>query len=176
MKTMAMSILLIMITSLNAQNRYPLPSKKTNFSQWDWLEIMSDLANDSNILQNMKHNSRGTIPIINKSYVCNINDEHPIVLQFCPECVWVIDSCISNCNVGIVSITAGGGYGFHVGTIGTQDIWNAGDTVASLTYMLHVPKSEEGATKKICFLVPVISNMVIPAYSIYPSKNKKTAK
>lgn len=175
MKTLFLVLLPFLIfKNINGQNnKYLFPHKEKDFSQLDWLEIMSELANDSQTLALMKNNSSGSIQISNKPYVAYVNEEHPIVLQFCPECIWTVDTCISNCNIGTISVSALGDYNFHINNVTTQDIWNSGDTLGVLLYVVHTSKTKQNKISEVCTLIPIACNIQIPAYPIFPNKKKR---
>jgi hypothetical protein len=152
-------------------NKYLFPHKTENFSQLDWLEIMSELANDTFVLNRMKGIEKGPIVISHLPYVCKINDEHPIIVQFCPECIWTIDSCKGASCVTNVSISSDRSYGFHLDNVYTQDMWNQGDTITGLFFTIHTEAASRNENTQ-CVMIPIISNIIIPAYSIFPSKRK----
>jgi hypothetical protein len=155
-----------------AQNRFLLPNKQSNFSQTEWLDVMSDIANDTAILAQMKQYSGAGVQIVNKPYCCYVADEHPVIFEFCHECVWVVDTCSENGFHATVSIYETTGYEFHIRNIFSQDQWNVGDTVQYVFFIMCDHRKEKSA----CFLVPFISQFWTGAYLIHPSRPRMSAK
>ncbi len=151
-------------------NKYLFPHKTENFSQLDWLEVMSEMANDTFILNCMKGIEKGPMVITHLPYVCLLNSEHKIVLQFCPDCNWKVLTCTDYDCIAKVSVVSDA-YGFRLDNVYAQNIWNQGDTVVALLFLLHVDPYS-GIDNAECALIPVISNVYIPAYPVFPSKRK----
>lgn len=154
-------------------NRYLFTNKTSGFSQTDWLEIMSDIANDKSVLDGMKGVNPGAVSLDHMPYVYFVNKEHKIVIKFCGECTWIVDSCMSTSvgNVARVSISAQDPYDFHIDDLFLQDIWNPGDTATELIYVaadVYPPESSDR-----CVLVPLITNIPIIAFPVFPNKKTK---
>lgn len=157
--------------SLAAQHNssYLFPNKTSGFTQLDWLEILSDISNDSAVLIQMKTYSGKPVVVRNKPYLCYVADSFPVRFQFCPECVWVVDSCSPISRYSAVSMKEVSGYGFVLRNISSPDEWNQGDTVSYLFFTM----CEMGSSRDECHLVPFVSRGWTGAYAIYPSKRKK---
>ncbi len=174
MKTKILTILGVFIfyySSSQNSNKYWFPEKTHNFSQLEWLEIMSDMANDTFILNCMKGIEKGPMVISHIPYACLVNNEHKIILQFCPECNWVVTDCMDNECFETVSISSDDVYGFHLDNIYAQNIWKPGDTIPELLFLIHTDP-HQSLNNVECVLVPLISNIFIPAYPVFPSKRK----
>jgi hypothetical protein len=159
-------------SNLSAQNRYLFPDKTINFSQSDWHEIMSDIANDSLVIQQIVHYHGTPVLLVNKPYVCYAGKERAIVMEFCPDCVWIVDSCTSKSGIGNLSITASGDYNFHLSGIISQNIWNLGDTISHLLLILCEPNPNFSE----CYLVLIASSEWVGTYTILPRKKLKRNK
>lgn len=155
---------------ITAQTRYELPNKKHDFSQRDWLNIMSDMANDSILLRNMKHYTGVPIAVHHKPYACYIDCEHEIVLEFCPECNWMVGGCNEKELCNLVSVTASSEYGFTLTNVITDKDWIIGDSVNHVFFTVQTSLRNPGQ----CYLVPKISQQHQGAYPIYPSKKVRT--
>ncbi len=169
MRKYLLGLVLGISISLSAQIRYQLPSKQSGFSQIDWLEILSDVANDSAVLAQMKQYRGNLVTVYNKPYLCYVGETYPVIFQFCPECIWVVDSCAPLNKYSTVSLREASGYGFSLEGIPSYDEWNRGDTVAYLFFTL----CHASADKSLCKLAPFVSRGWTGAYAIYPSKPKR---
>lgn len=166
-----MLTLLGVVTLLKGQHnsQYLFPNKTSGFTQLDWLEILSDISNDSAVLVQMKTYSGKPVAVRNKPYFCYVADSFPIQFQFCPECVWIVDSCKPVSKYSSISMREVSDYGFVLKNIPSPDEWNAGDTVKYLFFiMCHSSPSRDE-----CYLTPFVSRGWSGAYAIYPSKRKK---
>lgn len=170
-RAMIVAVLLVMtnITSAQHNSAYLFPNKTSGFTQLDWLEILSDISNDSAVLIQMKTYSGKPVVVRNKPYFCYVADSFPIQFQFCPECVWIVDSCKSVSKYSSISMKEVSDYGFVLKNIPSPDEWNTGDTVKYLFFtMCHTSQSRDE-----CHLAAFVSRGWAGAYTIYPSKRKK---
>lgn len=165
------SALLGIIGFLSAQHSslYQFPNKTSGFTQLDWLEILSDISNDSAVLIQMKTYSGKPVVVRNKPYFCYVADSFPVQFQFCPECIWIVDSCGPLNKYNKVSIKEVSDYGFVLKNIPSPDEWNPGDTVKYLFFIM----CNTSPSRDECHLTPFVSRGWAGAYTIYPSKRKK---
>jgi hypothetical protein len=141
---------------------YQFPNKTSGFAQEEWLAIMSDMANDTFLLNRMKGLRRGPITVNHLPYVCYVNFEHKVMIDFCPECNWIItDYSYKECE-SVVSIRSDE-FGFHLKNIQSYDtVWQKGDTVKTLLFILTTPGNDE------CILTPFASKEHKAGFPVYP--------
>lgn len=154
---------------LNAQNNsyYQSSNKKHSFTRQDWLELLSDISSDSAVMTQMKTYSGNPIVVYNKPYFCYVADSFPLQFQFCPECIWIVDSCNTlNTKYSSVSLKEVSDYRFVLKNIPSLNEWNRGDTVKQLFFIACCASP----SKDVCYLTPIVSREWFGTYAIYPQK------
>lgn len=126
--------------------------------------LLNDIANDSLVVAQMKHYSGIPISLAHKPYLCFIGTEYSIMFRFCPECVWVVDSCSSERFYSRLTISESSGYAFHLENVLAADEWNPGDTIQYVFFMPCAPEEKP----EWCILIPVVSRVWTAAYTIDP--------
>ena len=122
-------------------------------SKDDGYEMLYDLAHDTFVLRRLGSFTGAPVPLGNLPYVCTVAAAHPVAIEFCPECTWIVDSSVRGNPVSKVSVSSGG-FGISLKNVTSSSFWGVGDTVPRV--LLLIFPLEESHDR--CVLVPAVSN------------------